>query len=125
MPNYYQGILGAATAVGLNAPGVLLALLWHAPRVDARQYPEIWGYLQKLVSRAKFEPGSAPSPGNILWETVRDNALSLARETAAGSSGQSADKPGSPGFFQRRWLNRLNPGRLFGRPFPVARSGKI
>jgi hypothetical protein len=23
------------------------------------------------------------------------------------------------------WLNRLNLGRLFGPPFPVARSGKI
>jgi hypothetical protein len=114
MQNYYQGILGAATAVGLDAPEVLLALLWHAPRGYAHQYPEIWGYLQKLVSRAQCEPGSAPSPGNPRWELFLDNSLSLARETSAGSSGQAADKPG---LFQRRLAKPGQPGAAIRTPF--------
>ena len=114
MQSYYRGILGAATAVGLNAPEVLLALLWHAPRGYAHQYPEIWGYLQKLVARAQCEPGSAPSPGNTPWELFLDNTLSLPRKTSAGSSGQAADKPG---FFQRRLAKPPQPGAAIRTPF--------
>jgi hypothetical protein len=117
MQSYYQGILEAAAAVGLNAPEVLLALLWHAPRGDARQYPEIWGYLQQLVESAQSEPGSAPSPGNIPWEIFRDNALSLARETSADSLGQPADNPGPPGFFQRHLAKTPQPGAAIRTPF--------
>ena len=125
MQNYYQGILEAAAAVGIKAPEVLLSLLWHAPRGNARQHPEIWGYLQKLVAAAQDHPGTVTSPGNVPWELFLDDALSLARETSAGSSGQSADKPGRRVSSRDVWLNRLNPGRLYGPPFPVARSGEI
>ena len=121
LQDYYQGILGAATAVGLNAPEVLLALLWHAPRGDARQSPEIWGSLQKLVARAQYEPGSAPSPGNAPWELFLNNAISLARETSAGSSGQAADKPGSPGSFQRRLAQPPQSGAAIRTPFSCRR----
>jgi len=117
MQSYYQGILEAATAVGLKAPEVLLALLCHAPRGDARQYPEIWASLQKLVARAQYEPGSAPSPGNTPWELFLDNALALARETSAGSSGQAANKPGSPGFFTRRLAKPPQPRAAIRTPF--------
>jgi hypothetical protein len=117
MPGYYQGILEAAAAAGLNAPEVLLALLWHAPRSDARQHPETWGYLQKLVTRSQSAPGSAPSPGNILWEVFKDNALSLARATSAGSSVQPADKPGPPCFLQRGLAKPPQAGAATRTPF--------
>ncbi len=57
--NYYQGILDAAVAVGLKSPEVLLSLLWHAPRGKARQQPEIWGFLQKLVAEIQDRPERA------------------------------------------------------------------
>lgn len=117
MQNYYQGMIEAAAAVGLEAPEVLLALLWHAPRGNARQYPDIWGSLQKLVARAQDQPGAATSPGNVPWELFLDNALSLARETSAGRSGQPAGKPGSPGFLQRHPANAPQPGAAIRTPF--------
>ena len=116
MQSYYQGILGAATAVGLNAPEVLMALLWHAPRGNARQYPEIWGYLQQLVAEAQYQPDAVTSPGKIPWELFLDNALSLARENSAGSSGRAADKTGSPGLFQRRLARPPQPGASIRTP---------
>ena len=60
MQNYYQGILEAAAVIGINAPEVLLSLLWHAPRGNARQHPEIWDYLQKLVAAAGDQPAAFP-----------------------------------------------------------------
>ena len=57
MQGYYQGILEAAAAVGLNAPEELLSVLWHAPRGNARQHPESLAYLQQLVAAAQVQPG--------------------------------------------------------------------
>ena len=115
--NYYQGILGAAAEVGIEAPEVLLSLLWHAPRGNARQHPEIWGYLQQLVAKAQYQPDTVTSPGNVPWEVLLDNALSLARETSAGSSGQAADTPGPPCFLQRRLAKPPQPGAAIRTPF--------
>ncbi len=117
MQNYYQGIVEAAVAVGLKAPEVLLSLLWHAPRGNARQHPEIWDYLQKLVAEAQYMPGTATSPGNTPWELFLDNALSRVRETSARSSGQAADKSGPPCFLQRRLAKPPQPGATSRTPF--------
>ena len=102
MQSYYHGILEAAAAAGLNTPEVLLSLLWHAPRGNASQHPEIWDSLQKLVAEAQYQPDTATPPGNGPWELFLDNALAPARETSAGSSGQPLDKPGPSCFSQRR-----------------------
>ena len=117
MLNYYQGILDAAVAVGLKAPEVLLSLLWHAPRGIAGQQPEIWGFLQKLVAATQDQPGTITSPENVPWEVYLGNFLSLARETSASSSGQSADKPGPPCFFQRRLAKPPQSGVAIRTPF--------
>jgi hypothetical protein len=117
MWNYYQGILDAAVAVGLKAPEVLLSLLWHAPRGNAGQQPEIWGFLQKLVAEAQDQPGTVTSPGNVPWEMYLDNVLSLARGTSASSSGQPADKPGPPCFLQRRLAKPPQSGVPIRTPF--------
>jgi hypothetical protein len=49
--SYYQRLLEAALASGLQEPQLLLGLLWHAPLGDARDRPEGWKYLQQLVNR--------------------------------------------------------------------------
>jgi len=115
--DYYLGVLEAAAAVGLKAPEVLLSLLWHAPRGNARQHPEIWGLLQKLVAEAQFQPDTATSPGNTPWELFLDNALSQARETSARSSGQASDKSGPPCFLIRCLAKPPHPWGTSRTPF--------
>ncbi len=122
MQNYYQGILEAAAVIGINAPEVLLSLLWHAPRGNARQHPEIWDYLQRLVAAADDQPAAPPSPGNVPWELFLDNALSLAREPAANRSGQAADQPGPSGSFQRRLAKPPQPGAAIRTPFSCRKT---
>jgi hypothetical protein len=112
MQKYYQGILKVAKAVGLNAPAVLLSLLWHAPRGNARQHAEIWGHLQKLVAEAQAQPEAVTSPGNLPWELFPDNASSLTRETSAGNAGQPAEKSGPSCFLRRRPAQPPQPGPL-------------
>jgi hypothetical protein len=110
MQSYYQGILEAAAAVGLNAPEELLSVLWHAPLGNARQHPESLGYLRQLVAAVHIQPGPAACPENVPWKLCLDNALALARETSAGSSGQSLDKPGPQRFLSRRRAQSPQPG---------------
>jgi hypothetical protein len=117
MEDYYQGILEAAAVVGIKAPEVLLSLLWHAPRVHTRQHPEIWDYLRQLVIAAQAQPGRATTPEDTPWELFLDNALSLARETAAAGSGPAGDKPGPPGFLRRRPAALPQPGTVARTPF--------
>lgn len=61
MDDYYGNLLRAALEAGLTDSDLLLSLLWHAPLGDARQRPERWAYLQKLVSQVRLEE-SSPSP---------------------------------------------------------------
>ena len=117
MESYYQGIIAAAAAVGLNAPEVLLSVLWHAPRGNARQYPESLGYLQKLVAAAQVQPSPATCPENVPWELSLDNARSQARESSAGSSGPAPDKPGPRSFLERRRAQPPQPGGAIRTPF--------
>jgi hypothetical protein len=49
--SYYQRLLAAALAGGLQDPQVLLGLLWHAPLGDARERPQGLQYLQQLLNR--------------------------------------------------------------------------
>lgn len=54
MDDYYENLFRTALEVGLTDADLLLSLLWHAPLGDARQQPERWAYLQKLVSQVRF-----------------------------------------------------------------------
>ena len=49
--SYYQRLLEAALAGGLQEPQLLLGLLWHAPLGDARERPQGREYLQQLLKR--------------------------------------------------------------------------
>ncbi|MCX5890503.1 MAG: hypothetical protein NTY36_13805 [Deltaproteobacteria bacterium] len=61
MGDYYGKLFRAALEAGLTDSDLLLSLLWHAPLGDARQRPERWAYLQKLVSQVRLEePSQAP-----------------------------------------------------------------
>jgi hypothetical protein len=62
---YYQKILQTALGLGLNAPTVLVGLLWHAPHGEARYNPDKLAYFQELVARARDrQPGAYPVPGS-------------------------------------------------------------
>lgn len=122
--DYYQGILEAAVIVGIKAPEVLMSLLWHAPRVQTRQHPEIWDYLRQLVAAAQAQPGRATTPEDIPWELFLDNALSLARETAAAGPGLAADNPGPPAFPRRHPAPPTRPGTGARTPFSCRNLGK-
>jgi hypothetical protein len=122
--NYYEGILQAAAAVGISAPEVLLSLLWHAPRGNVRQHPEIWNDLQKSVAQAQGQPEVTASPGNIPWELFLDNACSPAREPAVGKGGQPPYKE-RPSAFHRRPIGRLpQTGSATRRPFSCTPNRK-
>lgn len=117
MENYYQGILEAAAAIGINAPEVLLSLLWHAPRGNARQHPEIWAYLQGLVAAAYGPSASAPSPDQVPWEVFLDNAIAMARETSGDFSGQASVHSGPAGSLRRHLAAPPQPGAAVRTPF--------
>ena len=88
--SYYQGILEAAAAVGLNAPEELLSGLWHAPRGNARQDPESLGYLQQLVAAVRFSRARRlarkMSRGNSFSDNARFSGKRIfCREFGAGA----------------------------------------
>ena len=120
--SYYQGILAAAAAVGLNAPEVLLSVLWHAPRGNVRRHPERLDYLQKLVAAAQVQPSPATCPENVPWKLILDNARSQARESSAGSPGPAPDKPGPRSFLKRRRAQSPQPGGAIRTPFSCRKT---
>ena len=121
--SYYRGILDAAVAVGLKSPEVLMSLLWHAPRGKARQQPEIWGFLQKLVAESQDQPGTETPPENVPWEVYLGNFLALAKEPSDSGSGQPAYKPGPPCFLQRRQAKPPQLGGAMRTPFSCRKTG--
>lgn len=66
-PRYYQKVITEALKAGFREPNMLKTILWHAPHGDARQNPERWGGLLKVVAEvAKATLGwpvpAAPRP---------------------------------------------------------------
>ena len=82
--SYYQHLLAAARAIGLQEPHVLLGLLWHAPLGDARERPQGWKYLQQLLHGGVLagrlqgdgfqddEPGQSPGAGEPIRAIAQD-----------------------------------------------------
>jgi hypothetical protein len=64
--SYYQHLLEAALAGGLQEPQLLLGLLWHAPLGDARERPQGREYLLQLLNRegAEGDNGGRGSAGH-------------------------------------------------------------
>ncbi|MFW6112889.1 MAG: bifunctional DNA primase/polymerase [Thermodesulfobacteriota bacterium] len=65
---YYETLVAAARDAGLEDPHTLLGLLWHAPLGNAKQAPQRWEYLQRLVIRsATRKPANyPPDQGGLL-----------------------------------------------------------
>lgn len=110
MQSYYKGILDAAAAVGLNAPEVLLSVLWHAPRGNARQYPEGLGYLEKLVAAAQVQANPATCPEDVPWKLILYNNRPQTRES-------SAESLGPPRFLGRSRAEPASPEGTIRTPF--------
>ncbi len=94
--SYYQRLLEAALAGGLQEPQLLLGLLWHAPLGDARERPQGWNYLQQLLNREGL-------PGELSEERPHDaeaNQATAARsqiQAISGEPGRLVDsRHGSP-----------------------------
>jgi len=115
MQEYYQEILVAAAAVGLKDPEVLLAVLWRAPRGNARQHPEGLDYLKKLVAAAQIEANPSAGPEKVPWEALLDDARSQAGESSAGSSGPA-------GFPGKNRMHPSQPQRTRRTPFSCRHS---
>ncbi len=65
--DYYEKLFGAAEEAGLTESDTLLALLWYAPLGDARQRPERWAELQKLLCQSQSE--ASPKSSQALQQT--------------------------------------------------------
>jgi hypothetical protein len=82
--SYYQYLLAAARAAGINEPELLLGLLWHAPLGDARERPQGWKYLQQLLNGGVLagrlqggglqddEPGQSQAPGERIQAIAQE-----------------------------------------------------
>jgi hypothetical protein len=122
MRNYYEGIIQAAAGVGINAPEVLLSLLWHAPRGNARQHPEIWDDLRKSVAQVQGQPEVTAAPGNIPWKLFLDNAFASAREPAVRKGGQPPNKARPSGFHRRPQGKLPQTGSATRSPFSCTQN---
>lgn len=60
--DYYREVAQTAWAAGLQDPGMLLGLLWHAPLGDAQRKPERWEYLQQLAADLPRPPEGTAGP---------------------------------------------------------------
>jgi len=119
MEDYYQGIIQAAMAVGLQDPEVLFPLLWHAPHGDARRVPERGAYLQKLVRDAQARSEAATSPGNMPPAGLLNNAWHYDPEYSANGPMEPLAVPGPPNLL-KRWVNGAPQSRWVPR-IPLSR----
>ncbi len=72
--SYYQNLLEAALAEGLQEPQLLLALMWHAPLGNVQERPGGWKYLQQLLTRSGLAGrynGEGPEAGDPQVAAVR------------------------------------------------------
>jgi hypothetical protein len=101
MEDYYQGILKAARQAGIEAPELLITLLWQAPLGDARRYPEQWDYLQKLVAGGADQSQVDTSRINVTVELSLDNTRSDGIKHYSGRKKGTQARTGRPGSLKR------------------------
>jgi hypothetical protein len=123
MEEYYQGILQAARQAGIEAPELLITLLWQAPRGDARRYPEQWDCLQKLVAGRPDQSESAASRGNVCLESSLINDRYDKIKASGGRSREPQAPTGWPGLLKRRLRPAPQPGVVLRYPFASGATG--
>jgi hypothetical protein len=125
MEDYYYELLEAARKVGINAPEVLLSLLWHAPQGDARRNLARWDYLQKLVAAAQVQPGAVPVRENDPVELILERAISSVNDNPGGCAGDPPPKPGPPCSLKRPRTRPPQPGGNPRAPLSNRKTGRV
>jgi hypothetical protein len=120
LPEYYAGILMAATAVGITAPEVLFSLLWYAPCGNVPQQPQTWDLLQQLVSQVQGQSAPGVAARHFPVELFIENAISSIGESQM--EGAAALRTGPPGFHQGRWAPPLQPEPVRRSPFSCSKT---
>jgi hypothetical protein len=123
MEDYYQGILQAARQAGIEAPELLITLLWQAPRGDARRYPEQWDYLQKLVAGGPDQSEAAASRTNVPLESSLNNDRYDKIKSSGGGSREPQAPNGRPDLPKRRLRQPSQPGEVLRYPFASGATG--
>jgi hypothetical protein len=132
--SYYQRLLEAARAGGLEEPQLLLGLLWHAPLGDARERPQGWHYLQQLLNGRGLA-------GELSEEHSHDEGVNQATaarsqiQAISGETGRLVDsRPGSQpakGDYGRRdslspdWRSEEQPSTNFKAGGPWQGTGEF
>jgi hypothetical protein len=109
MEDYYRGILQAARQAGIEAPELLITLLWQAPQGDARRDLGRWDYLQKLVTEAPAQSQVANSRIKVPVELSLDNSRSDGIEHNGGARGSRKLEPGGRARSRGLGGKPLNP----------------
>ena len=148
---YYRELVRQAQQAEINDPGVLFALLWHAPQGDARNSPDRLAFIQELSAAAKPDadrgqviapPGSLPgalpqeapftppdpvaksqSPPNDLVEFM-ENRVILDRSRYESMIYELAELSAKAEALQRRleeWEQRYKDGQ----PAPTTAMGSV
>jgi hypothetical protein len=120
MEDYYQGILTAARQAGIEAPELLITLLWQAPEGDARRYLGRLDYLQKLVAEAPDQSPVDTSRRNFPDALSLDNTRSDGIENYEGGSRELQARTGRAGFAQE--ASEASPSTWGGSPASPFRS---
>jgi hypothetical protein len=121
MEDYYQNILQAAREAGLNSPEVLISLLWHAPCGDARQQPERWNFLEKLVMEVQSFPEPTAPEGNLV-DLFLDNLVMDGIENNKDVINQGKRPEGPPCLLKRRPVPASQVGSLPRKPLSVCQK---
>ena len=123
MEDYYQGILKTARQAGIEAPELLITLLWQAPQGDARRYLGRLDYLQKLVAGGPDQSQAATSRENVPLEPSLNNDRYDKIEPSGGRSREPQARTGRPGSLKRR-LRQAPQGEAVSRyPFSSGATG--
>jgi hypothetical protein len=123
MEDYYQGILKAARQAGIEAPELLITLLWQAPRGDARRYLGRLDYLQKLVAGGPDQSKAATCRGNVPLESSLNNDRYNRIEPFGGRSREPQARTGPSGSLKRRLRQAPQPGAVPRYPFSSGAIG--
>jgi hypothetical protein len=118
--SYYQRLLEAALAGGLQEPQLLLGLLWHAPLGDARERPQGMKYLQQMLNReglaGELRSERPHNGGRNQATAARSQIQAISGEPARlvdsrHNSQQAGEDYGSRTFIAPDWRGEEQPSK--------------
>jgi hypothetical protein len=123
MEDYYRGILKAARQAGIEAPELLITLLWQAPQGDARRYPEQWGYLQELVAGEADQSEAVTCRANVNLDSSLNNDRYDKIKLYGGRSKELQARTRRPDSLYRRLRPAPQPGAVLAYPLSSGATG--